>query len=330
MMEIRTILIDKKAGEYASRVTSICDGELPSGEVTVAVQFSGLNYKDALAITGQSPVVRLFPMVPGIDFAGVVKESRCADIREGDFVLLNGWGFGEAQWGGLSEQNRCDGRLLTPLPPALSLRQSMALGTAGHTAMLCVMAIQKHGVRPEHGPVAVTGAAGGVGSVAIMILARLGYEVVAITGRTEEAPYLEMLGASQVISREQFSTPARPLGKERWAAAIDSAGSHVLANICATTRYGGVVAACGLAAGMDLHTTVAPFILRGISLIGVDSVMCPTPLRNEAWQRLAQEIDPLLLDRVTERIVGLQGAIEAAPEVLAGKVRGRIVVDVNQ
>lgn len=328
MNEFRALQINKENGAYTSRLVSLCTAELPAGEVTVAIRYSGLNYKDALAITGRSPVVRLFPMVPGIDFVGAVKESRCASIREGDLVLLNGWGFGEERWGGLAEQNRCDGKLLTPLPPGLTLMQSMSLGTAGYTAMLCVMAIQKHGVSPQDGPVAITGAGGGVGSIAIMLLARLGYQVVAITGRLEETSYLEMLGAKEVISREQFSTPGRPLGKEKWAAAVDTAGSHILANICATTRYGGMVAACGLAAGMDLHTTVAPFILRGVSLVGVDSVRCPVHTRNEAWQRLSDEIDPGLLDRVTEKVVGLQGALDAAPDLLAGKVRGRIVVDV--
>lgn len=330
MNKFKAVLVENVSGTRTTRVRELYDADLPQGAVTVKVSFSGLNYKDALAITGRAPVIRKFPMVPGIDFAGIVEESRSTLVREGDHVLVNGWGLGETRWGGLAQRNRCDPNLVTALPAGLSLKQSMALGTAGYTAMLCVMALQKHGVKPSDGSIAITGAAGGVGSVAIMLMARLGYEVVAVSGRLQEAEYLTKLGAKEIVSRAEFTEQGKPLGKERWAGVIDSAGSHVLANLCATTRYGGVVVACGLAAGMDLHTSVAPFILRGISLVGVDSVMCPQERRVEAWKRLAEEIEPHLLDRVSAEVISLQDAIEVAPALLEGQVRGRIVVDVNK
>lgn len=328
MSTFTALLISDKAGAERARVAELSSEQLPEGNVRARVLYSTVNYKDALAITGKSPVVRQYPMVPGIDFVGEVEESTDANYKRGDRVILNGWGVGEKHWGGLSQVARVKGEWLIPLPKALEPKASMALGTAGYTAMLCVMALQQMGVVPADGPLAVSGAGGGVGSVAIMLLSRLGFEVHAITGRASEEPYFKSLGARAIVERAELAAPGKPLQKERWAGAVDTAGSHILANLCASTRYGGCVAACGLAAGMDLPTTVAPFILRGVSLVGVDSVMCPTPLRVQAWKRLAEEIDPLLLESAT-RTIRLADSIQLAPTLLEGKVRGRVVVDVN-
>nr|WP_254215461.1 MDR family oxidoreductase [Burkholderia multivorans] len=321
-------MIDKDETGQRTRVQTLDDAQLPDGNVTVRVAYSTLNYKDALAITGKSPVVRRFPMVPGIDLVGEVEDSAHPDYRRGDRVVLNGWGVGETHWGGLAQKARVDGDWLVPLPDAFSPQQAMAIGTAGYTAMLCVMALERHGVRAGDGDIVVTGAAGGVGSVATAILARLGYRVVAVTGRPEDGDYLRALGAAEILDRAQFSAPGKPLGKERWAGAVDVAGSHVLANVCATTRYRGVVTACGLAAGMDFPATVAPFILRGVTLVGIDSVMCPRDERLTAWRRLATDLDVAKLGDIG-REVGLADAIPLADELIRGKVRGRIVVDVN-
>nr|WP_254224134.1 MDR family oxidoreductase [Burkholderia multivorans] len=321
-------MIDKDETGQRTRVQTLDDAQLPDGNVTVRVAYSTLNYKDALAITGKSPVVRRFPMVPGIDLVGEVEDSAHPDYRRGDRVVLNGWGVGETHWGGLAQKARVDGDWLVPLPDAFSPQQAMAIGTAGYTAMLCVMALERHGVRAGDGEIVVTGAAGGVGSVATAILARLGYRVVAVTGRPEDGDYLRALGAAEILDRGQFSAPGKPLGKERWAGAVDVAGSHVLANVCATTRYRGVVTACGLAAGMDFPATVAPFILRGVTLVGIDSVMCPRDERLTAWRRLAADLDVAKLGDIGRK-VGLADAIPLADELIRGKVRGRIVVDVN-
>lgn len=313
---------------YRTELGEIPDQELPEGEVTVSVDFSTLNYKDSLAITGASPVVRKSPMVPGIDLAGTVEASEDQRFAGGDRVLVNGWGLGETHWGGLAQKARLRADWLVRIPTAFSAQQAMAIGTAGYTAMLCVLALERQGVTPESGEVLVTGAAGGVGSIAIALLSASGYTVVASTGRAQEADYLRSLGAASIIEREQFTEPGRPLAKERWAGAIDTVGSHTLANVCAATRYGGSVAACGLAQGMDLPTTVMPFILRGITLVGIDSVYCPMPLRLEAWTRLASDLSSEKLEQMT-RVISLAEALAAAPEQLAGRVRGRIVVDVN-
>ncbi|WP_175718364.1 MDR family oxidoreductase [Burkholderia anthina] len=322
------IVIDKDETGQHARLQTLDDAQLPAGNVAIRVGYSTLNYKDGLAITGKIPVVRKFPMVPGIDLVGEVEHSTHPDYRAGDRVVLNGWGVGETHWGGLAQKARVDGDWLVPLPAAFSPQQAMAIGTAGYTAMLCVMALERHGVRPGDGDIVVTGAAGGVGSVATALLARLGYRVVAVTGRPADADYLQQLGAAEVLDRAQFSEPGKPLGKERWAGAVDVAGSHVLANICATTRYRGVVTACGLAAGMDFPATVAPFILRGVTLVGIDSVMCPRAERLEAWRRLATDLDVAKLGAIGHQ-VGLGDALSLAGDLIGGKVRGRIVVDVN-
>ncbi len=325
----RAILIDKDDSGYRASLQALDEAQLPEGDVRVRVSHSTLNYKDALAITGKGPVVRQFPMVPGIDLAGVVEESSHADFKAGDAVLLNGWGVGETHWGGLAQQARLRGDWLIPLPQGFSAAEAMAVGTAGYTAMLSVLALERHGVTPEQGEVLVTGASGGVGSFAVALLARLGYRVVASTGRPEEADYLKALGAAEIIERGSLSEPGRPLARERWAGAIDSVGSHTLANVCAGTRYGGCVAACGLAQGMEFPATVAPFILRGVTLAGIDSVMRPRADRLEAWSRLARDLDKSLLAPIT-REIGLEEAIPVAGELLAGRVRGRVVVDVNR
>jgi len=323
------VLIEKDDAGYRASVKTLDEAQLPEGNVTVRVSHSTLNYKDGLAITGKGPVVRTFPMVPGIDLVGVVEDSTHPEYKAGDAVVLNGWGVGEVHWGGLAQKARLNGDWLVPLPAAFTPQQAMAIGTAGYTAMLCVLALERHGVQPGDGEILVTGAAGGVGSVAIAVLAKLGYTVVAATGRTQDADYLKALGAAEVVDRALFSSPGRPLGKERWAGAVDVVGSHVLANVCATTKYRGVVAACGLAAGMDLPATVAPFILRGVTLAGVDSVMCPRADRLLAWQRLASDLDLAKLGQIS-REVGLAEAIPLADSLLRGEVRGRIVVDVNR
>lgn len=325
----KAILIDKAAHGQQAHVTDLDDDQLPTGTVTVRVAYSTLNYKDALAITGQSPVVRQFPMVPGIDLAGTVEHSDHADWKAGDRVVLNGWGVGERHWGGLAQRARLDGDWLVPMPAGLDERQCMAVGTAGYTAMLCLMALERHGLTPDQGPVLVTGASGGVGSFAVSLLAQAGYQVIAATGRAEEADYLRTLGASEVMARSELSELGKPLGKERWAAAIDSVGSHTLANVCAGTRSEGLVAACGLAQGMDFPSSVAPFILRGVSLLGINSVTQPYARRVEAWQRLDTVLDREQLDLITHSI-GLDEALDRAPALLAGQVRGRLVVDVNR
>jgi len=325
----KAILIEKDETGYRAWSTTLDETQLPEGDVTVRVDCSTLNYKDALAITGKGPVVRTFPMVPGIDLAGTVEASASPDFKVGDAVLLNGWGVGEQHWGGLAQKARLDGRWLIPLPLGFTARQAMAVGTAGYTAILSVLALERHGVTPEQGEILVTGANGGVGSFAVALLARLGYRVVASTGRPEQAEYLKKLGAAEIIDRTTLSEPGRPLARERWAGVIDSLGSHTLANACATTRYGGTVAACGLAQGMDFPATVAPFILRGVTLAGIDSVMRPRADRIVAWERLARDLDLALLDEIT-REIGLDEAIPMAGELLAGKVRGRVVVDVSR
>jgi len=330
----KCLLIDKsdEAG-YRCSLTELDEGRLPvTGDVTVRVDWSTINYKDGLAITGRSPVVRSFPLVPGIDLAGTVVHSDHARWKPGDAVVLNGFGVGESHWGGLSQMARVKGDWLVALPDGLSPREAMAIGTAGYTAMLCVMALEKHwveaGVAPGSGEVLVTGAGGGVGSVAIALLAAAGHSVVASTGRPEEADYLKGLGACEVIDRASLSAPGKPLQKERWIGVVDAVGSHTLANACAGTRYGGAVAACGLAQGMDLPASVAPFILRGVTLYGIDSVMAPLARREAAWGQLAQRLDRVKLAAMT-RSIGLADAPAAAQDILAGRVRGRLVVDVN-
>ncbi len=323
----RAILIEKDdTGQHVS-ATSLDDSRLPEGDVTVRVTHSSINYKDALAITGKSPVVRAFPMVPGIDLAGTVQASSSPDFVPGDAVIGNGFGLGEKIWGGLAELARVPAGSLVARPPSFSARDAMAIGTGGYTAMLSVLALERHGLRPASGPVLVTGASGGVGSFSVSLLARLGYRVIASTGRLAETEYLKRLGAAEVIDRGELSEPGRPLGKERWAGAIDSVGSHTLANACASTQHGGAVAACGLAQGMDFPATVAPFILRGVSLLGIDSNWRPRAERALAWQRLAELADPLWFADVA-RDITLDQAIPLASELLAGKVRGRLVVSV--
>ncbi|WP_236213536.1 acrylyl-CoA reductase (NADPH) [Metapseudomonas otitidis] len=323
------ILIDKDDTGYRATLAELDEAQLPAGEVTVKVDYSTLNYKDGLAITGKGPVVRSFPMVAGIDLAGTVEASDSPAFKAGDKVLLNGWGVGETHWGGLAQKARLKADWLIPLPAGFTPRQAMAIGTAGYTAMLSVLALERNGVTPDKGQVLVTGANGGVGSFAIALLARLGYQVAASTGRPQEADYLKRLGASEIIDRASLAEPGRPLGKERWAGAIDSVGSHTLANVCAGIRYGGAVAACGLAQGMDFPASVAPFILRGVTLAGIDSVMRPKTDRIEAWERLARDLDLALLDAIT-REISLEEALPVARELLDGQVRGRVVVDVNR
>lgn len=329
MDRFKGILItrDEETKAQSVALTDIDPADLMDGDVTVRVTHSTINYKDGLAITAKSPVVRRFPMVPGIDFAGEVIASDSDEFKPGDPVLLNGWGVGEVHWGGLAEVARVRSDWLVPRPAGLTAPEAMAIGTAGYTAMLCVLALERHNITPERGPVIVTGAAGGVGSVAIAILAKLGYHVIASTGRASETDYLTGLGAAEIIDRAELSNPARPLGKERWAGGVDAVGTHTLANVLAMTKYGGAVAACGLAGGMDLPTSVAPFILRGVSLLGIDSVMAPKALRIEAYERLVSDLDKAKLAAITTTIP-LDEVIEKAPDILAGKVRGRIVVTV--
>lgn len=324
----KAVLIEKHADGQRVTLSELDEAQLPEGDVTVRIACSTLNYKDALAITGKGPVVRRFPMVPGIDFAGMVETSDNPAFRPGDKVVLNGWGVGETHWGGLSQLARVKAEWLIPLEPAFTPAQAMSIGTAGYTAMLCVMALERHGVTPDSGTVLVSGAAGGVGSIAVAVLAKLGYEVAAITGRMDEADYLTGLGASRILPRSDFSAPGRPLAREEWAGAIDVAGGHVLANICASMKYRGVVAACGLAAGMDFPATVAPFILRGVTLAGIDSVMCPPDERREAWRRLGEHLDPALLDAMTTRIA-MEDVIEVSGQLIAGNVRGRVIVPIS-
>lgn len=325
----KALLLEAPEGNAKAPRVSLAeldDNTLPPGEVTVRVAYSTLNYKDGLAITGKAPVVRKFPMVPGIDFAGTVEASDDPAFQPGDAVLLNGWGVGENHWGGLAQRARVPARFLMKLPAGLDARQAMAIGTAGYTAMLCVQALEEQGVRPGDGEVLVTGANGGVGSFALALLARRGFTAWASTGRPEAADRLKALGAAGIVERAELSAPGKPLQKERWAAVIDSVGSHTLANACAQTRYGGTVAACGMAQGLDFPASVAPFILRGVKLVGVDSVMAPMPRRERAWQALAQEA-PALVDRIA-RDITLREVAEVAQQLVAGRIAGRVVVDV--
>jgi len=326
----KALLLEKDDAGFRAGVTQLDESRLPEvaeGGVLVRPEYSTLNYKDGLALTNRSPVVRVWPMVPGIDGAGTVLESRHPDWQAGDRFVLNGWGVGETHWGCLAERARLKGDWLVKLPAAFTPRQAMAIGTAGYTAMLCVMAIERHGVAPGSGEVLVTGATGGVGSVATALLAKRGHRVIAATGKPAEAGYLTGLGAAAVIDRAELAAPGKPLQKERWAAVLDAVGSHTLANALAQTRYGGIVAACGLAQGMDLQASVAPFILRGVTLAGIDSVMAPRARREAAWAQLAAELDPATLETMVSE-VGLDGALEAARQLMEGRVRGRIVVRV--
>ncbi len=324
------ILIDKHEEIYSVKLENIDESMLPEGDVSIDVHYSSLNYKDALAITGQSPVIRRFPMIPGIDFVGTVTDSSHPDYTVGSQVILNGWGVGEVHWGGLAQKAQVNGDWLVPLPSLFDPLQAMAIGTAGYTAMLCIMALERNGITPDKGDILVTGAAGGVGSVAVAILSKLGYKVIALSGRgEEETAYLKSLGAAEIISRSVLSEPGRALGKEQWAGVVDVVGSHVLANACANTKYGGVVTACGLAGGMDFPATVAPFILRGVSLIGIDSVMCPKEFRLQAWQRLEEDLDITLLENIAVEI-GMSEVISAADDLISGRIRGRRIVNVNR
>jgi acrylyl-CoA reductase (NADPH) len=326
--KFRAIVVEKADKGQTVSLTEFDEAGLMDGDVTVRVGWSTINYKDGLAITGKAPVVRRFPMIPGIDFAGEVEASSHPDWKAGDKVILNGWGTGETHLGGYAERSRVKGQWLVRLPGSMSPREAMAIGTAGYTAMLAVMALERHGLKPADGPVVVTGAAGGVGSVAIALLAKLGFQVAASTGRPEEADYLKGLGATDIIDRNELSAAGRPLAKERFAGGIDSVGSTTLANVLSMIKYGGAVAACGLAGGMDLPGSVAPFILRGVSLLGIDSVMCPLPVRNEAWKRLESSLDRGKLERMT-REIGLLEVIPGAGTILEGLVRGRIVVKIR-
>ncbi len=328
MATFKAIRIDKADSGTRAAYADFDDKDLMEGDVTVAVSHSTVNYKDGLAITGKSPVVRRFPMIPGIDFAGTVEASSNANYKPGDQVILNGWGLGETHLGGYAGKARIKAEWLVPLPKGMSPAEAMAIGTAGYTAMLSVLALERHGLAPDRGPAIVTGAAGGVGSVAIALLSKLGWQVIASTGRASEADYLKELGAAEIVDRNELSGPGRPLGKERWAAGVDSVGSHTLANLLAQTKYGGAIAACGLAQGMDLPGSVAPFILRGVSLLGIDSVMCPLPLRRQAWDRLARDLDRDKLKRITHTIP-FDKVIDTAGAILDGKVRGRVVVEVG-
>ncbi|MER9175662.1 oxidoreductase [Mesorhizobium sp. M0955] len=323
----KAILVSRDAEKNQSvAVTELTEADLMEGDVTVAVEATTVNYKDGLAITGKAPVIRRWPLVPGIDFAGTVISSSNPDWRKGDKVILNGWGVGETHFGAFAGRARVKGDWLVPLPDGMSPHDAMAIGTAGYTAMLCVIALERHGIVPDRGPVVVTGAAGGVGSVAISILSSLGYHVIASTGRAAESPYLIDLGAAEVISRDQLAQPAKPLAKERWAGGVDAVGSHTLANVLSMTSYGGAVAACGLAGGMDLPASVAPFILRGVSLLGIDSVMAPKAVRLEAWRRIGTDLDHAKLASLSTSI-GFDGIIGAAHDIVEGKIRGRVVVD---
>jgi acrylyl-CoA reductase (NADPH) len=328
MSRFKAIRIDKDASGYRAAYSEFEDSELMDGDVTVRVTHSTVNYKDGLAITGKAPVVRRFPMIPGIDFAGVVESSSHPEFKPGDEVVLNGWGCGETHFGGYAQKARVKGEWLVPLPKAFTAAQSMAIGTAGYTAALAVLALKKQGMTPDRGPVLVTGAAGGVGSIAIVLLAKAGWRVIASTGRKDEADFLTYLGASEIIDRAELSAPGKPLGKERWAAAVDAVGSHTLANVLAQTAYEGAVAACGNAQGMDLPTTVAPFILRGVCLLGIGSVTKPRAARLEAWDLLARDLDPTKLAELSQTI-GLYKVMQTAAEILEGKVRGRVIVEID-
>jgi len=323
------LMVNKVDEEFTAEIKQIEESELPDGDVLIDVEYSTINYKDGLAVTNSSPIVRSWPMIPGIDLAGTVTESSNPDVSVGDKVLVNGWGIGEETFGGFSQRARIQGEWTVPVPKNFTTAQTMAIGTAGYTSMLSVLALEEHGVTPDSGPILVTGASGGVGSIAIALLSAKGYEVHASTGRTEETEYLSSLGASTIIDRQELSEQSkRPLAGARWAGAIDAVGSHTLANVLAAIKPFGCVAACGLAQGMDLSTSVAPFILRGVALKGIFSVMVPRPQRLKAWDRLASDLDPKLLEQMTTTF-GLDDVFALSPEILAGKVRGRIVIDVN-
>jgi len=324
----RALVLHEEGGKVVPRLETVDEDRLPPGEVTVAVEYSTLNYKDGMILEGQGRLVRAYPHVPGVDFAGTVLASDSPEFRPGDPVILTGWRVGEVQWGGYAERARVPASFLVRRPDGLTARQAMAIGTAGFTAMLAVMALERHGLTPQRGPVVVTGAAGGVGSIAVAVLSKLGYSVIASTGRMSEAPYLKRLGAAEVIDRNELSGPAKPLAKERWAGGVDSVGSTTLVNVLSMTKYGGAVAACGLAGGMDLPASVAPFILRGVCLLGIDSVMCPIEPRKTAWDRLARDLDSEKLLEITTEI-GLDAVIEFGPRILAGQVRGRTVVKIS-
>ena len=327
----KAVVLHKDDGGFRAGLETLQESRLAplaDGDVLVGIEYSTLNYKDGLALTNKGPVVRLWPMVPGIDGAGTVIESLHPNWKPGDPVIHNGWGVGETSWGCLASRAVLPGAGLVRLPTLFTARQAMAIGTAGYTAMLCLMALERHGVKPGDGDVLVTGATGGVGSVAVALLARAGHRVTAVTGKANEADYLKSLGATEVVDRAAFSAPGKPLQKERWAGAIDAVGSHTLVNVLAQMRYGGVVAACGLAQGADLPGTVVPFILRGVTLAGVDSVMAPSLQRQAAWQQLARDLDPALLERMTEEIA-LTDAIARAQDLMAGRVRGRLVVRID-
>lgn len=328
MGTFKAVVVTKGDSGTSAALSDFNDSDLMDGDVTFRPEWSTVNYKDGLAVTGKSPVVRRFPMIAGIDGAGVVETSTHPDWKPGDKVILNGWGCGETHLGMYAQRARVKGDWLVRLPDGMSTRDAMAIGTAGYTAMLSVMALERHGLTPASGPIVVTGAAGGVGSVAIAVLSKLGYDVIASTGRTSEADYLKHLGATDIIARDELAGAPRPIAKERWAGGIDSVGSTPLANVLSMTKYGGAVAACGLAAGMDLPGSVAPFILRGVSLLGIDSVMCPLPLRRAAWQRLARDLDPKKLAEITKEI-SLADVFSAAPKILGGGVRGRLVVKID-
>jgi acrylyl-CoA reductase (NADPH) len=324
----KAILVEKTDTGTKAALADFDEANLMDGDVTVAVEYSTVNYKDGLAITGKAPVVRRFPMIAGVDFAGTVESSSHPSWKPGDKVIANGWGMGETHLGAYAEKARVKGDWLVKLPPSMSTREAMAIGTAGYTAMLAVIALERHGLTPKRIPIAVTGAAGGVGSVAVALLAKLGFSVSAVTGRPEEGDYLKSLGASEIVERKDLTGPVKMLAKERWAGGIDSVGSTTLANLLSMTRYGGAVAACGLAGGMDLPTSIAPFILRGVCLYGIDSVMCPIEQRREAWKRLETDLDRPKLAQMT-REIGLSGVSEAAAAILAGQVRGRTVVKIK-
>ncbi|KQW20765.1 NADPH:quinone dehydrogenase [Afipia sp. Root123D2] len=328
MTTFKAIRIDKADKGTTAFLTQFDEAELMDGDVTVAVEWSTVNYKDGLAVTGKAPVVRRFPMIAGIDFAGTVIASSHPDWKAGDKIVSTGWGLGETHLGAYAEKARVKGDWLVRLPEGMSARDAMAIGTAGFTAMLSVLALERHGVTPKHGPVVVTGAAGGVGSVAIALLAKLGFHVIASTGRTSESQYLRDLGAAEIVDRNELSGPAKMLGKERWAGGVDSVGSTTLANLLSMTKYGGAIAACGLAAGMDLPSSVAPFILRGVCLLGIDSVMCPIERRRVAWSRLASDLDKSKLSEITHEI-SLDDVIATGPKILGGQVRGRLVVKIT-
>jgi acrylyl-CoA reductase (NADPH) len=327
-MAFKALVISKDDGGQKVDWAEMSEDDLMDGEVTIRVTHSTLNYKDGLAVTGKAPIVRSYPMIPGIDLAGVVESSTSGEYKEGDEVLVNGWGMGELHFGGYAEKARVPASFLVPVPKPFSCQDTMAVGTAGYTAMLCVLALEDHNVTPDKGPVVVTGASGGVGSVAVAVLAKLGYEVVASTGRTSEADYLKELGATEIIDREELSGPAKPLGRERWAGAVDAVGSTTLANVIAQTKYYGCVAACGLAQGPDLPASVMPFILRGVTLQGCESVMAPKEKRVEAWNRLASDLDIAKLNAMTE-VHPLADVLDLAPKIVAGQVRGRIVFEVG-